>query len=148
MKFTKVIKASTGSERIMDGYRFVGIGESVGNLHSGDLDAFYDGWDGSIEQGEDGNLYLVQRLTFRAEDETPVIWCKVEREDESLRQPTNYEFVRNLFDATREHPEPLDLATAQQDLRNFRAEGWNVPDDLTAEEYLEIWNGLVSEYES
>lgn len=84
MEFTKIIKKSTGSERIMDGYRFVGVGESVGNLHSGDLDAFYDVWDGNIEQGEDGNLYLVQRLTFRAEDVTPVIWCKVEREDRTL----------------------------------------------------------------
>lgn len=65
-----------------------------------------------------------------------------------MKQPTNYEFVRNLFDATREHPEPLGLATAQQDLRNFRAEGWRVPDDLTAEEYQEIWNGLCREYET
>lgn len=61
---------------------------------------------------------------------------------------TKYEFVRDLFDETRVCPEPLDPETGQQDLANFRAEGWHVPADLTAEEYREIWNELCSENET
>ena len=82
MKFTEVIKKSTGDARIMDGYRFVGVADSVGELHSGDVDSFYEGWNGNIERGEDGKLYLVERLSFRSySDVVPMIWCEVKEEN-------------------------------------------------------------------
>ena len=80
MKFMEIIKKSSGEGRVMDGYRFVGKASSIGDLHSGDIDSFYDGFDGNIERGEDGKLYLVERLSFRSYSPvTPVIWCEVER---------------------------------------------------------------------
>jgi len=58
---------------------------------------------------------------------------------------TTYEFVRNLFDADSNGVGRLSVEDAAQDLRNFRAEGWDLPEDITPETYAEIWNGFVPE---
>ena len=55
---------------------------------------------------------------------------------------TAREWVENLFNEDRNDAEPMSVRTAESDLRNFRAEGWDVPEDLTAQEYMEIWNEL------
>jgi len=57
---------------------------------------------------------------------------------------TKEEFVFNLFDTCSDIPTTMTLEDAENDLRNFRAEEWDVPDDLSAEEYAELWNGMVS----
>ena len=57
---------------------------------------------------------------------------------------TKREFVENLFNENRNgNPELMDIETAENDLNNFRLDGWDIPEDLTAEEYAEIWNDLV-----
>ena len=58
---------------------------------------------------------------------------------------TTYEFVRNLFDADRNGVGRITVEDAALDLRNFRAEGWDLPDDITPEAYAEIWNGFLPE---
>lgn len=58
---------------------------------------------------------------------------------------TAYEFVRNLWENSDSYDTMMDIETAQQDLDNFRSESWDVPEDLTAEEYASIWNELVNE---
>ena len=56
---------------------------------------------------------------------------------------TTSEFIRNLWENSSDYTTRMDITTAQNDLDTFRAEGWDVPDDLTAEEYAEAWNELV-----
>ena len=56
---------------------------------------------------------------------------------------TTSEFVRNLWENSSDYTTKMDINTAQNDLDTFRAEGWDVPEDLTAEEYAEAWNELV-----
>ena len=64
------------------------------------------------------------------------------KEDKNM---TAYEFVRNLWENSDNYDSMMDIETAQQDLDNFRSEFWDVPEDLTAEEYASIWNELVNE---
>lgn len=58
---------------------------------------------------------------------------------------TKREFVQFLWEHTMDYDGSyMSLETARADLENFRAEdGWDVPEDLTAEEYMEMWNELV-----
>lgn len=56
-----------------------------------------------------------------------------------------WDFVAALFDAYRDTPTMMTVEDAENDLRTFRAEGWDVPSDLTAEEYADIWNELTKE---
>ena len=60
---------------------------------------------------------------------------------------TTTEFVRDLWesDPNGSHTELLDLETARNDLKNFAAEGWELPEDITPESYMEAWNELVRE---
>ena len=58
---------------------------------------------------------------------------------------TTREFVEKLFSDCREGAEPMTIEEAEVDIRNFDADGWELPDDITAEEYMEIWNELVNE---
>lgn len=57
---------------------------------------------------------------------------------------TTREFVEKLFSDFREGAEPMTIEEAEADIRNFNADGWELPDDITAEEYMEIWNELVN----
>lgn len=56
---------------------------------------------------------------------------------------TNYEFVRDIWQNSDAYTQPMDLDTARCDLDNFRADRWDLPEDLTAEEYVTIWNELA-----
>ncbi len=56
---------------------------------------------------------------------------------------TTREFVENLFNDCREGAEMMTVEEAEADIRNFAAEGWQIPDDITAEEYAQIWNELL-----
>ena len=58
---------------------------------------------------------------------------------------TTTEFVQDLWesDPNGSHTELLDLETARKDLENFA--GWDLPDDITPESYMEAWNELVRE---
>ena len=58
---------------------------------------------------------------------------------------TTREFVEKLFSDCREGTEPMTIEEAEADIRNFDADGWELPDDITAEEYMEIWNELANE---
>lgn len=52
-------------------------------------------------------------------------------------------FVEDLYNSCREGAQPLTVEQAAEDLENFRRESWEIPEDITAEEYMEIWNELV-----
>lgn len=54
-------------------------------------------------------------------------------------------FVYRLFDNALSPILEMDLQTADRDLAYFRAYDWGVPKDLTAEEYMELWNELREE---
>lgn len=56
-----------------------------------------------------------------------------------------YYFVQNLFDSTPYGVGRMDLYTASEDLERFRREGWDVPEGLTPEEYMNEWNRLADE---
>ena len=58
---------------------------------------------------------------------------------------TKHEFVRSLWENSDDYSQPMTLDTATQDLETFHNDGWDIPEGLTAEEYMEIWNGLVKE---
>ena len=51
----------------------------------------------------------------------------------------NEAFVADLFDNAIDAA-PMTVEIAAADLDNFRNEGWDVPEDLTPEEYADIWN--------
>lgn len=58
---------------------------------------------------------------------------------------TNEAFVAELFDNVQDH-EPMTAEQAAFDLNMFRREeGWNIPEDITPEEYAEIWNRFCEE---
>ena len=50
------------------------------------------------------------------------------------------EFVAGIFNAYRDTPEEMDITQAKEDLEAFRKYWDNVPEDITPEEYMEIWN--------
>lgn len=52
------------------------------------------------------------------------------------------EWVERLFDGAVGGVSTMTIAEAESDLRMFRADGWEVPEGLTANDYMEIWNDL------
>lgn len=58
---------------------------------------------------------------------------------------TTSEFVRSLFENSNDYTTRMDIETARQDLDNFRADGWDLPEDITPEDYMEAWNDLIDE---
>ena len=56
---------------------------------------------------------------------------------------TNEAFVADLFDNA--DATPITSEDAGADLIMFRRDGWDVPEDLTAEEFAEIWNRFCEE---
>ena len=62
---------------------------------------------------------------------------------EEANTMTTEEFVRELFDTDRNGAGKLTLQDAKNDLRNFQADGWNLPEGMTAEEYMDAWNRLI-----
>ena len=65
-----------------------------------------------------------------------------EEEEEKM---TISEFVRTIWenDSYGSNAEPMDIETARTDIRNFAADGVEMPDDLTPKSYMEAWNELV-----
>lgn len=59
---------------------------------------------------------------------------------------TTADFVRSLWenDPNGSHDEPMDLETARIDLAHFAADGFDLPEDITPESYMEAWNDLVN----
>lgn len=54
------------------------------------------------------------------------------------------EFVRNLWESDPNgNSSKMDVETARTDLDNFRADGWDLPEDITPESYTEAWNDLL-----
>ena len=58
------------------------------------------------------------------------------------------EFVRNLFENSNDYTTRMDIDTARQDLDNFRRSEFDMPEDITPEDYMEAWNELITAYES
>ena len=58
---------------------------------------------------------------------------------------TKYDFVMSIWEHEMDYDGSyISLETARADLETFRAQdGWDVPEDLTAEEYMDIYNELV-----
>lgn len=59
---------------------------------------------------------------------------------------TPYEWVKKYWlDSRVGYDLELDVKTAASDLERFRAAGYDVPEDLTAEDFAEWWNEFVDE---
>lgn len=58
---------------------------------------------------------------------------------------TRKEFMENVIDNAILPMEKMNAADAAADLDNFRADGWDIPADMTAEFYAEFWNEHVSD---
>lgn len=58
---------------------------------------------------------------------------------------TMHEFISNLFLNCQEVPTTITVEDAAYDLENFRADGVDLPDGITAESYAEAWNEAVTE---
>lgn len=57
------------------------------------------------------------------------------------------EFVQDLFDSCMVTPVYMTINEAADDLDNFTAEEWDLPEGITPELYAEAWNALVQEQE-
>ena len=58
---------------------------------------------------------------------------------------TNEAFVAYLFDTALD-ADPMSVDDAAKDLAMLRAEeDWEVPEDLTPEEFAEIWNRICAD---
>ena len=59
------------------------------------------------------------------------------------------EFVAYLYDNAEDTNVLHDIRTATEDLEHLRREGFDVPEDITPEEYADVWNDMVlASYES
>lgn len=56
------------------------------------------------------------------------------------------EFVKQLWENDPNgNCEEMDIQTAYEDIENFKADGWDLPEDIAPESYMEAWNELVEE---
>lgn len=53
------------------------------------------------------------------------------------------EFVHVLWLESDDYDKKMDVETAALDLETFRRNGWDVPQSLTPERMVEIWNEYV-----
>ena len=67
----------------------------------------------------------------------------ITREEKQMRNW--YEFVERCLESCPDKPEKMDLKTAAADLQNFAADGWEIPEGMTAQRYMEIWNEYVAD---
>lgn len=59
-----------------------------------------------------------------------------------------YEFVESLFnEAGDDQLITMTIEAAEADLENFERSGWDIPEDLTPEEYADLWNEMLAEWE-
>ncbi len=56
------------------------------------------------------------------------------------------EFVKKLWENDPNgNCEEMDIQTAYEDIENFKADGWDLPEGITPKSYMEAWNELVEE---
>lgn len=67
------------------------------------------------------------------------------KEEPTMKEAVSInQFVQDLFDACDVTPEEMDIDTARNDLEMFRRqEDWEIPADITPEEFMAEWNELV-----
>jgi len=57
------------------------------------------------------------------------------------------EIVQNMMDGSPDYDKPMSLEDAKRDVdnikRDMRSNDEEIPEDLTAETYQEIWNSLL-----
>ena len=68
-----------------------------------------------------------------------------EKEEPTMKETVSIsQFVQDLFNACDVTPEEMDIDTARNDLEMFRRqEDWEIPADITPEEFAAEWNELV-----
>lgn len=61
-----------------------------------------------------------------------------------------YDWCEEVYNNSRngswDESENIDLITAIHDLDNFRTDGWDVPEDLTPESYMDMMNSINAEH--
>lgn len=55
------------------------------------------------------------------------------------------EFAENLYNACRDVAGTITVEEAENDIRLFAEDGWELPEGLTAEALAEEWNRIVKE---
>lgn len=58
---------------------------------------------------------------------------------------TIYEFAKNLFENAVDTIETYTVEDATADIENATADGWDIPEDMTAEELCNAMNEIVAE---
>lgn len=61
---------------------------------------------------------------------------------------TTYELAKQVWENCIDPDALANAYTAQDaaaDLDNFRADGWDIPDDITPEEFAEAMNEVIAE---
>lgn len=53
------------------------------------------------------------------------------------------DFIESLIGELYDKPQQIDIKTAKTDVDNFYHEDWYLPENLTAESYMEAWNERV-----
>ena len=113
----------------------------------------YDGW---IKPYWFVTEYWVEENTYRIDEDGDADWIEggdvweyAEWDEDYTKEEgtmTVSEFVEELFNASSVTPERIEsLEDAEKDLENFRADEWEMPEDITAEEYMEAGNALVDQ---
>lgn len=58
------------------------------------------------------------------------------------------QIVLNMMDGSPDYDKPMTLKIAEEDVRNIRMDadsnGEDLPEDLTPERYMEIWNSFCN----
>lgn len=106
----------------------------------------YSNSDLDIRENEDGTL----RVSLYGTDVIGRAWDYPTLEaylTDTEEAPTVEVFVANLFENYTGNPVGMTVDQADDDLRGFRREGWNLPTDITPERYAEEWNRLTAEVE-
>ena len=55
---------------------------------------------------------------------------------------TMQEFMEGILNNAIDNG-PMDLDTARTDLENFRRDGWELPEGITPESYMDAWNEVA-----
>ena len=137
--------------RLEDGLYYVHINEDGEFVHSASEGETFTTEAGDISEWEDDESPERFYDEFETTDNKDFMYICEDLADqindyfgEEEAAMTKREFVENLFNENRNgNPELMDIETAENDLNNFRLDGWDIPEDLTAEEYAEIWNNLI-----
>ena len=58
---------------------------------------------------------------------------------------TTYEFAKNLFESAVESIEFYTVEDAAIDIKNAIADGWEIPDDMDADDLCRAMNSIIEE---